>query len=166
MALSILMDGVHSSDRIVLRPVIEADLPVFYEHQRDAVSVAMAAFPTRERNEHMLHWRKILANPANTLRTVLFNDEVAGNMVSWDASDGREVGYWMDRAYWGRGIATRALELFLKEVLVRPLFAHVARHNVASRRVLEKCGFALVGAAGVLQEPGGEPVAEFVLRLE
>ena len=114
----------------------------------------------------MLHWHKIMANPAGTMRTILLDDVVAGNIVSWDAADGREVGYWIGREFWGRGIATRALQLFLKELPIRPLFAHVARHNVGSRRVLEKCGFIVTGAAGVLQEPGAEPVAEFVLRLD
>ncbi len=114
----------------------------------------------------MLHWHKIMADATGTLRTVLWDGEVAGNIVSWDASDGREVGYWIGREYWGHGIATRALQLFLPEVPSRPLFAHVARHNVASRRVLEKCGFVVTGAAGVLQEPGAEPVAEFILRLD
>lgn len=151
---------------VSLRRVIESDLAVFYEHQRDAQAVAMAAFPSRQREPHMLHWRKIMANPSNTLRTVVFESAVAGNMVSWDAADGREVGYWIGREFWGRGIATRALGLFLGEVLIRPLFAHVARNNLASRRVLEKCGFAVTGAVGVLQEPGAEPVAELVLRLD
>ncbi|HET6845217.1 MAG TPA: GNAT family N-acetyltransferase [Anaerolineales bacterium] len=153
-------------DEVALRYVIESDLPIFYEHQRDPESVSMADFPSREREAHMLHWHKIMANPASTLRTILYNDEVAGNIVSWDGTDGREVGYWIGREYWGRGIASRALALLLKELLVRPLFAHVARHNIGSRRVLEKCGFILTGAAGVLHEPGAEPVAEFILRLD
>ena len=126
----------------------------------------MAAFPSRQREAHMQHWARIMAEPSTTLRTILLDGAVAGNVVSWDSTDGREVGYWIGREFWGRGVATRALALFLEEVLDRPLYAHVARHNVASRRVLEKCGFTVTGAAGVLQEPAGEPVAEFVLRLD
>ena len=151
---------------VALSPVREADLLVFYEHQRDPESVRMANFPSRERDAHMLHWHKIMANPACTLRTILHENDVAGNIVSWDGADGREVGYWIGREYWGRGIATRALTLFLEELSIRPLFAHVARHNIGSRRVLEKCGFFVTGVAGVLQEPGAEPVAEFILRLD
>ena len=99
------------SGQVSLRAVIESDLPIFYEHQRDAEAVSMADFPSREREAHMLHWHKIMAEPANTLRTVLWDGEVAGNIVSWDASDGREVGYWIGREYWGHGIATRALQV-------------------------------------------------------
>jgi hypothetical protein len=42
----------------VLREVVEADLPVFYEHQRDREAAAMAAFPARERDAFMAHWAK------------------------------------------------------------------------------------------------------------
>ena len=118
------------ANQVSLRAVTESDLPVFYEHQRDPVAVSMADFPSRQREAHMLHWHKIMADATGTLRTVLWDGEVAGNIVSWDASDGREVGYWIGREYWGRGIATRALQLFLQEVPSRPLFAHVARQNI------------------------------------
>jgi len=98
-----------------------------------------------------------MAEPSNTTRTILCDGQVAGNILSWDAADGREVGYWLGREFWGRGIATRALELLLEELRMRPLYAHVVRHNAASRRVLEKCGFVVVGAAGALPEPEPSP---------
>lgn len=46
------------------------------------------------------------------------------------------------KEHWG-SVATRALAAFLRLVTERPLHAHVAQHNVGSRRVLEKCGFGL-----------------------
>ena len=53
------------------------------------------------------------------------------------------VGYWISREHWGKGIASRALELLLLEVATRPLYAHVATSNGASLRVLQKCGFVV-----------------------
>jgi len=152
--------------KVMLRDVIESDLPIFLAHQLDPQATAMAAFPARESEAHFAHWAKIMADGTNILRTILADGQVAGNIVSWDASGQREVGYWLGREFWGRGIATRALELFLMEVATRPLYAHVVRHNRASRRVLEKCGFTVIGADGVLPENASEPVAEFVLRLD
>jgi RimJ/RimL family protein N-acetyltransferase len=71
---------------------------------------------------------------------------VAGNVVSFEQDGEREVGYWIGREYWGKGVATEALSQFLDHVEVRrPLYAGVAKHNVASIRVLEKCGFTIVG---------------------
>jgi RimJ/RimL family protein N-acetyltransferase len=151
---------------VAIRPVVAADVPIFFEHQRDPESVAMADFPARSLEAHTAHWTKIMAGEHNRLRTILLDDQVAGNIVSWDGADGRMVGYWLGREFWGRGLATQALQLFIQEELARPLFAHVVRHNVASRRVLEKCGFVLVGVAGVLQESTGEPLPELILRLD
>lgn len=53
------------------------------------------------------------------------------------------VGYWVAKDFWGNGIASRALELLLKEIRSRPLHARVATSNRGSLRVLQKCGFVL-----------------------
>ena len=151
---------------IILRPVVESDLPVFYEQQADPVATEMAVFPARDREPFMAHWKKIMADDANILRTVLYDGKVAGNMVSFMQDGHREVGYWLGRAYWGRGIATEALRQFLQEIAPRPLFAYVAKTNIASRRVLEKCGFRLHGEDRVLGAFPAETVEELVLILD
>jgi RimJ/RimL family protein N-acetyltransferase len=131
------------SNEIILREVEAQDLPIFFEQQMDPEATRMAAFPLRERDAFMAHWQKIMNNPSGSLRTILFETQVAGNIVSWVQDGEHEVGYWLGKDYWGKGIATGALSKFLNIVKERPLFAHVARHNIASRRVLEKCGFEL-----------------------
>ena len=133
------------STTILLRDVITSDLPIFFEQQLDPVATQMAAFPARDREAFMAHWTKILADKSNILKAILFDGQVAGNIVSWQQSGEREVGYWLGREYWGKGIATQALSAFLGHVKTRPLFAHVAIHNLASIRVLEKCGFTITG---------------------
>ena len=126
-----------------LRGVTEDDLPVFFEHQRDPEANRMAAFPPRDRDVFMAHWATILRDASDFVRTVLLDGEVAGNVVAFDYEGRREVGYWIGRAFWGKGVATRALRSFLAEVTERPIYAGVAEHNVASIRVLEKCGFTI-----------------------
>jgi RimJ/RimL family protein N-acetyltransferase len=136
------------TNSIQLRDVTEDDLPIFFEHQLDPDATEMAAFPARDRDAFMAHWAKIMTNDSVILKTVLFNEHVAGNIVSFVQSmqsDKREVGYWIGKEYWGNGTATRALAAFLDHVKIRPLYAHVAKHNIGSRRVLEKCGFTIVG---------------------
>jgi RimJ/RimL family protein N-acetyltransferase len=93
----------------------------------------------------MTHWAKIMAEETTFLRTIVCNGQVAGNIVAWQHDGEREVGYWLGKEYWGRGIATAALTQLLHQVKDRPLSAHVARHNVASIRVLQKCGFTITG---------------------
>ena len=130
---------------VSLREVLEADLQTLFEYQLDPESLRMAAFPSRDRNAFMAHWHKILADASVTAATVLFNGVVAGDIVSWEQDGEREVGYWIGRTYWGKGIATEALSQFLEHLDGPPLSAHVAKHNVGSLRVLEKCGFTIVG---------------------
>jgi RimJ/RimL family protein N-acetyltransferase len=131
---------------LFLRPVEAGDLETFFEHQRDPESNRMAAFPARDRAAFDAHWERILADETAVVRTIVWNGEIAGNMLSWPRSDQRLVGYWIGREYWGRGIATRALASFLDELTARPLQAHVATSNLGSIRVLEKCGFTLTAS--------------------
>ena|SRR2546421_11412086 len=130
-----------------LRDVEPADLPLFFEHQRDPVAVAMVAFNSRDRAAFDAHWAKILADETGLKKTVVVDGQPAGHLVSFVREGKREVGYWLDRAFWGRGIATEALSAFLQLEQRRPLYAGVARHNLASIRVLQKCGFTMSDSA-------------------
>lgn len=154
----------HTQGTIRLRDVIESDLPIFFEHQLDPVATSMAAFPSRDRPAFMAHWAKILANPTGVIQTIMLGDQVAGNIVSYEYDGMREVGYWIGRQYWGQGVATSALSAFL-ERHARPLYAHVAKHNRGSLRVLQKCGFTIIGEDRGQPDAAGVPGEEFVLKL-
>ncbi len=150
---------------VELRAVQAADLPIFFEQQWDPQATQMAAFPARERPAFMAHWHKILADATLTAQTILCDGQVAGNIGSWEQDGAHAVGYWLGRPYWGRGVATQALVAFLKQVTVRPLYAHVALHNIASRRVLEKCGFLMLGGDQGSTGAGDQDVDEVLLIL-
>jgi RimJ/RimL family protein N-acetyltransferase len=122
--------------------VTATDLPILFEHQRDPGSVA-AGVPTRDREGFDAHWERIRADPSVVSRTIAVDGAVAGSVVSFERDGRRLVGYVLGREHWGRGIATRALEEFLAIVPERPLYGQALRHNRASIRVLEKCGFEL-----------------------
>ncbi len=151
------------SETVTLRDVTEDDLPILFLHQIDPQATQMAAFPPRDQEAFTAHWTKILADPSCLKKLILFGDAIAGHVGSFERSGEREVGYWIDREYWGRGIATRALEIFLAEETRRPLHAHVAKHNIASLRVLEKCGFVPVREES--DSVRGETVEEIILVL-
>jgi RimJ/RimL family protein N-acetyltransferase len=150
---------------VKLREVEQSDLPVFFEQQRDPLANQMAAFPARDRDMFMAHWTKIMQDESILLRTILFEGQVVGNLVSFEISGKREVGYWLGREFWGKGIATQALAEFLKQIHERPLYAHVAKHNIASQRVLEKCGFTLIGTEENFSVVQGQPVEGLILKL-
>jgi len=149
-----------------LRDVIPEDLPELFEHQRDPASNRMAAFPARDRDAFDAHWARILVDPAVRTMTIVCDDRVAGSILSWDASGRRLIGYWIAQDLWGRGIASRALAAFLRLEGVRPLHAHVAKHNPASLRVLLKCGFTIESEGKIEDERVTEDIEEFVLRLD
>jgi RimJ/RimL family protein N-acetyltransferase len=150
---------------VTLRDVTPPDLPFLFEHQRDPEAVRMAAFPSRDLPAFLAHWEEILTDPTVTTKVILNGDRVAGNVLSFERSGDCLVGYWLGREFWGLGIATRALRQFLAVETRRPLLAHVARHNLGSIRVLEKCGFIRSGEDRVPGTAGAEPVLEFVYTL-
>jgi len=150
---------------ILLRSVTESDLPILFEQQLDPEATAMAAFPSRDREAFMTHWAKIMADEKNIIQTVLYNNQIAGSIMSWEMAGEWEVGYWYGREYWGKGIATQALSKYLSVAKTRPLYAHVAKHNIGSRRVLEKSGFNVIGE-DTYTNPAGVEVEEFILKLE
>jgi RimJ/RimL family protein N-acetyltransferase len=137
-----------ASPSIILRTVVDEDLDIFFEQQSDPDANAMAAFPARDRQEHLAHWHKILDDDTVITRSILYGGAVAGNIVSWIQDGKREVGYWIGRVFWGKGIATSALRSFLEIDAERPLFAWVAKHNAGSIRVLEKAGLVHAGEDG------------------
>jgi RimJ/RimL family protein N-acetyltransferase len=133
-------------DDVRLRDVEEPDLEVLFEQQLDPEAARVANFPSRDRERFMTHWRtKILGDPTVLVQTVTVGGEVAGSIVAWWDQDRRFVGYWFGRPFWGRGIGTRALRLFLQREPTRPLYADPFSGNPASVRLLEKCGFERSG---------------------
>ena len=124
----------------------------------------MALFPAREREAFDAHWRRILADPSVTVRTIDYDGAVAGNVGSWEQEGRQLVGYWIGREFWGRGIATSALSQLVAE-LGRPLYAWVARSNLGSIRVLEKCGFVPIDAHTGHDDRLGLVVGELLFEL-
>jgi RimJ/RimL family protein N-acetyltransferase len=148
---------------VLLRDVQANDLPIFFEHQLDPDAIEMAAFPARDRDAHMAHWAKILADETVATKTIVSDGEVVGNVVSWVKGDRRVIGYWVGKAHWGKGVATEAVKKFVAQISERPLYAFVATHNVGSIRVLQKCGFTL--RSRLAPSPSDDEVEELLMEL-
>ncbi|HEX8100976.1 MAG TPA: GNAT family protein [Solirubrobacteraceae bacterium] len=132
--------------RVALREVLPDDLPIHFEQQRDPESARLTTVPARDREAFDAQWRTLLADPAVVVRTVVVDGAVAGSVMTFFRDGEREIGYRLAQAHWGRGVATAALGLMLRDhVTERPVQAIPAVHNPASRRVLEKCGFVRTG---------------------
>lgn len=156
-------------DVILLRDVRPDDLSTLFELQRDPEANRMAAFTAKDPEDRAAfdaHWARILADPDVTAQVIVWRGAVVGSVGSYRDSDlgKREVTYWIDRAYWGRGLATRALGRFLEQETTRPIYARVAADNGASLRVLEKCGFVRVGAGRGWANARGAMTDELLLE--
>jgi RimJ/RimL family protein N-acetyltransferase len=152
-----------------LRPVIESDLPVFFEQQLDPQANFMAAFTAKDPSDRQAfdtHWARIMVDEAITICTILFDGQVAGHILSYPDSDHLEVSYWIGKEYWGQGVATQALLAFLDIIDTRPLYARAAKDNLASLRVLSKCGFVTIGDARGFANARNAEIQELILVLE
>ena len=158
-----------------MREVRDEDLPLLFEQWADPVAVHMAAFTApdhMDRDAFERRWSRLRADEVDAdwgtvlTRVIVVDDEVAGTIGSWGEPGEREVTYWIGRSYWGKGIATDALTAFLAVDRSRPLHARVASDNVASRRVLEKCGFRVVATERGFAEARSAEIEELVLRLD
>ncbi|MEU6349476.1 GNAT family N-acetyltransferase [Streptomyces sp. NPDC047072] len=154
--------------QIALREVHDSDLPVFFRQMNDPEALRMAAFTPKDpadRDAFDAHWKRIRATDA-VHRTVLADGDVVGSAAVYGEPGEREVTYWIDRAYWGRGIATAALRALVTEVPERPLYARAAADNAGSLRVLQKCGFRVTAQAQGFANARGAEIDEFVLTLD
>ena len=155
-------------DQVTLRKTIEDDLPVLFAQQMDPQANFMVAFTSRDpsdREAFMAHWRKILGDETVLVRTILYDGQVAGSVLSYLDEGKPEVGYWLGKEFWGKGIATQALREFLAQVnTTRPIYARVAKDNPGSRRVLEKCGFVITGEVSGFARARGAEIPELLLE--
>ncbi|MGW6736646.1 GNAT family N-acetyltransferase [Streptomyces sp. NPDC055013] len=153
---------------VELREVHDSDLPVFYRQLNDPEALRMAAFTPKDPEDwdaFDARWRRIRSS-GDVMRTILADGDVVGSAAVYGEPGEREVTYWVDRAYWGRGVATAALRGLLAEVPERPLYARAAADNEGSLRVLHKCGFRVTAYARGFANARGEEIDEVVLHLE
>jgi len=154
---------------VALRPVDDSDLDALFEQMRDPESVRMAAFTAEnpdDRTAFDVHMAKVRTSPEATNRAVTVDGRLVGSVASFVVDGDTEVTYWIDRSFWGQGIAGRALALLLESVRVRPLFARAASDNVRSLKVLQRAGFAIIGTEISFANGRNTEIEETILRLD
>ncbi|MFC4108176.1 GNAT family N-acetyltransferase [Micromonospora zhanjiangensis] len=154
---------------VALRPVEDSDLDALFAQGRDPESVRMAAFVSRDpadRDAFDAQLARIRSSPEVTHRAVTLDGRLVGSVGCFVVEGDTEVTYWIDRAFWGRGIAGRALALLLESVPARPVFARAASDNAASLAVLRRAGFAVVGTEVAFANGRNAEIEETVLRLD
>lgn len=161
--------AMSDSHSVTLREIEASDLEAFFVHQLDPEAIRLAAFtcddPT-DRKAFDAHWKKILGAPRITQRTIVAGGQVVGHVACFPQGEDLEVTYWLGREFWGRGLATQALRQLLLLVPARPILARSAKDNHGSVRVLQKCGFKIIGSDEGFAKGRGENTEEYILRLD
>lgn len=154
---------------IRLRPVEDRDLADFFEFQRDPEASRMAAFTAPDPDDRAAFdafWNRIRSDPDIVIRTIEVDGRVVGSVLVYVENGVPEASYWIDRAWWGRGIATRALAEFLAIATERPIRARAAKDNAGSIRVLQKNGFRIIGDDRGYAEARGQEIGEYIFELD
>jgi RimJ/RimL family protein N-acetyltransferase len=154
--------------QLALRPVEVGDLDAIFEQMRDPESVRMAAFTAEDpsdRSAFDAHLAKVMSSAESRNRAILRDSRLVGTIASYVADGATEVTYWIDRNFWGQGIATRALGLLLEEISVRPIRARAASDNAGSLRVLQKAGFHPIGTEMSFAPGRAADIEETILEL-
>ncbi|MVN75201.1 GNAT family N-acetyltransferase [Hymenobacter sp. HMF4947] len=157
-----------TNSKITLSETTAEDLHDLFQFQLDKKAIYLAAFTPKDPTDklaYMAKYSKLLADPTITMRTIKADNEIVGSIAKFVLENNAELTYWINRKYWGQGIATNALKMFLKIEQTRPLFGRVAFDNFGSQKVLEKGGFVKIGKDTGFANARQAEIEEFIYQL-
>ena len=153
---------------IKLRPTEIADLATLFQFQLDKEGGYLAAFMPKDptdKSAYIDKHTKLLDNPTVNNQTIILDNLIVGSIAKFIIEGDTEITYWIDRKFWGQGIATQALKKFLAIETTRPIFGRVAFDNFGSQKVLEKCGFDKIGTDKGFANARQKEIEEFIYKL-
>ncbi len=153
---------------IILRQTETDDLETFFIFQLDEEANYLAAFTSKDpadKSAYIMKHTKLLNDPTVNMRTILADKVIAGSIAKFKMEGEAEITYWIDRKFWGKGVATKALGDFLTIENTRPIFGRVAFDNLGSQKVLERCGFAKIGKDKGFANARQTETEEFIYKL-
>ncbi len=146
------------TERILLRPWLEEDAEALYRHASDPEVGPRAGWsPHKSVDESRDIIRTLFANDHTWAIVQKESREPIGCICYYTPDESNigigpndaEVGYWVARPYWNRGIATEALQLLIdycfRQRGFRTLWADYFPGNQASGRIMQKCGLKDTG---------------------
>lgn len=157
-----------NNSEIKLRKTEITDLEFFFIFQLDYEANYLAAFTSKDptdKTAYLQKYTKLLNDRTINMQTIIVKNIIAGSVSKFEMEGKAEVTYWIDKNFWGKGVATKALEAFLKNENKRPLFGRVAFDNFGSQRVLEKCNFIKIGTDKGFANARQTEIEEFIYKL-
>lgn len=141
---------------INIREIVESDKYSIakFANNKKIYNNLRDAFPFPYTLEDAENWLSLLNESSPKRALAIANDEeLIGAIGIEPCRDvnrfAGELGYWLGEPYWGKGIATLAVQKFIKYAFdyygISKIFAYVFSSNPSSSRVLLKTGFKLEG---------------------
>ena len=144
---------------IKLKPTVFADLDNLFQLDKEANG-------TTDKGTYLDKYTKLLNDPTINNQTIWVDNVIVGRVAKFERVNNVEVAYLIDRKMCGHGIATKSLKQFLAIESVRPIFARVAFDNFGSQKVLEKCGFIVIGTDKYFAKTRQAEIEEFIYKLD
>ncbi len=154
--------------QVNFRKTEKPDLEFFFQFQLDKEAIYLAAFTSKDptdKEAYFEKYTKFLDEPTINMQTILVDETIAGSIAKFEIEGDTEITYWIDRNFWGKGIATTALKKLLIIENTRPIFGRVAFDNFGSQKVLEKCGFVKIGTDKGFANARQTEIEEFIYKL-
>jgi len=157
-----------TESEIILRKTEIADLVTFFTFQLDKDANYLAAFTSKDpadKAAYLNKYTKLLNDPTVHMQTIIVDNIIAGSISKFEMEGHAEITYWIDKKFWNKGVATKALRNFLTMENARPIFGRVAFDNYGSQRVLEKSGFVKIGKDKGFANARQSEIEEFIYKL-
>ena len=144
--------------RLILRPWRESDAATLFKYASDPDVGPRAGWPPHQSVEESLEliktvfsgegmWAVELKETSEAIGCVGYLPAAASNLDIDE--DQCEVGYWIAKPYWDKGICTEAMRAVVDYCFnvkgFEVLWGDYFPENPASGRVMEKCGFIDTG---------------------
>lgn len=159
---------INNRPDIKLRPTVISDLDTLFQFQLDKEGGYLAAFMPEDpadKSAYLKKYTKLLNDPTVNNQTIIIDNIIAGSIAKFVIQGDTEITYWIDRKFWGQGIATVTLKEFLTIETDRPVFARVAFDNFGSQKVLEKCGFIKISTDKGFANARQTEIEEFIYKI-
>jgi len=154
---------------IELKHTNQNDLETLFLFQLDKDANYLAAFTSKnpsDKDAYIEKWTRLLSDEKINARTILLENKIVGSIAKFEMEGNAEITYWIGKEFWGKGIASTALNKFLEVEKTRPLFGRIAFDNLGSKKVLENCGFSKIGIEKGFANARKKEIEEIIFELK
>jgi RimJ/RimL family protein N-acetyltransferase len=167
-------DGAIVTDRLVLRPAEAADTAALFRNFDDWEIVRWLATPPWPHDlgdvEALIARAEAGRLAGKLLYLAIEHDGGPIGGISWGSdSAGSHLGFWLGRAWWGRGLMGEAAAALCDAIFAlsdeRAIYSGVFEGNTASHRLQMRLGFIETGRSRVYCRPRGVDVTHIDTKL-